>query len=77
MCPILWRDYADYCGPTNRGNVVNTAANVPVTVTFNHLIRPYLVLRIGFAFAITVIGLPLALIWFCGVGQWWALHRCT
>ncbi|MBS1560291.1 MAG: PH domain-containing protein [Bacteroidetes bacterium] len=57
-------------------------APAPITVTFNQLIRPYLVLRIGFAMAITVIGLPLAVIWFCGVGQWWARHyfqklQCT
>jgi len=41
---------------------------------FNPLIRPYLVLQIGFAMAITVIGIPFALIWFLGVGQWWARH---
>ena len=41
---------------------------------FNPLIRAYLVVTIGFAMACTCIGLPLALIWFCGVGQWWAHH---
>ncbi len=41
---------------------------------FNPLIRPYLVVTIGFTMAITIIGLPLAVIWFCGVGQWWARH---
>jgi membrane protein YdbS with pleckstrin-like domain len=24
--------------------------------------------------ACTVIGIPLAIVWFCGVGQWWARH---
>ena len=48
---------------------------VPATrAAFNPLIRPYLVVTIGFTMAITIIGLPLALIWFCGVGQWWARH---
>ncbi|NOT58772.1 MAG: PH domain-containing protein [Acidobacteria bacterium] len=42
--------------------------------SFNPLIRPYLVVTIGFTIAITIIGLPLAVIWFCGVGQWWARH---
>ncbi|CAN5513330.1 PH domain-containing protein [soil metagenome] len=61
---------------------MNSSDNFSVSVTFNQLIRPYLVLRIGFTMAITVIGLPLALIWFCGVGQWWARHyfqklQCT
>ncbi len=41
---------------------------------FNPLIRPYLVVTIGLAMASTIVGLPLALIWFCGVGQWWAGH---
>ena len=41
---------------------------------FNPLIRPYLVLQIGFVLAMTIIGIPLAVIWFCGVGQWWARH---
>ncbi|WP_028446997.1 PH domain-containing protein [Chitinimonas koreensis] len=41
---------------------------------FNPLIRPYLVLYGGLTLAITVVGLPLALLWFCGVGQWWARH---
>ncbi|MEQ1517430.1 MAG: PH domain-containing protein [Usitatibacteraceae bacterium] len=41
---------------------------------FNPLIRPYLVLQVGFFLIITVFGIPLALIWFLGVGQWWARH---
>src|ERR1041385_6599178 len=44
------------------------------TAQFNPLIRLYLVVTIGFSIAITIIGLPLALIWFLGVGQWWARH---
>ncbi len=45
-----------------------------VVAKFNPLIRPYLVVTIGFTMAVTIIGIPLALIWFCGVGQWWARH---
>ena len=41
---------------------------------FNPLIRPYLVVQIGFVLAITLVGIPLAIIWFLGVGQWWARH---
>jgi putative membrane protein len=41
---------------------------------FNPLIKPFLVIQIGFTLAITIIGLPLALIWFLGVGRWWAQH---
>lgn len=42
--------------------------------SFNELIKPYLVLTIGIAIASSIIGIPLALIWFLGVGQWWARH---
>jgi len=48
--------------------------DLPLRAEFNPLIRPYLVLTIGFSIALTVIGLPLALIWFLGVGPWWARH---
>ena len=41
---------------------------------FNPLIRPYLVLQIGFGLAVTIIGIPFAIIWVLGVGQWWARH---
>ncbi len=45
-----------------------------VVAKFNALIRPYMVLQIGFVLVMTIIGIPLALIWFAGVGQWWARH---
>ncbi len=48
--------------------------NHALRAEFNPLIRPYLVVTIGFTLAITIIGLPLAVIWFCGAGQWWARH---
>ena len=45
-----------------------------VVANFNPLYRPYLVITIGLTVFITIIGIPLAIIWFCGVGQWWARH---
>jgi membrane protein YdbS with pleckstrin-like domain len=41
---------------------------------FNPLIKPFLVIKIGFVMAGTVVGIPVAVIWFLGVGQWWARH---
>ncbi len=41
---------------------------------FNPLIRPYLVITIGSAMLLTIVFAPLAIIWFLGVGQWWARH---
>lgn len=46
----------------------------PIVAQFNPLYRPYLVVTIGLAMLVTIIGIPLALVWFCGVGQWWAGH---
>lgn len=42
--------------------------------SFNELIKPYLVLTIGITIASTIIGIPLALAWFLGLGQWWSRH---
>jgi membrane protein YdbS with pleckstrin-like domain len=50
------------------------AAPNATRAAFNPLIRPYLVVTIGLTMAATIIGIPLALIWFLGVGQWWARH---
>ncbi len=41
---------------------------------FNPLIRPYLVVQVGFVLVICVVTIPLAIVWFLGVGQWWARH---
>lgn len=41
---------------------------------FNPLIRPYLVATIGLTMVCTIIGIPVAIIWFLGAGQWWARH---
>lgn len=45
-----------------------------VTAQFNPLIKPFLVLKFGAVMLCTVVGIPLALIWFLGVGRWWAQH---
>lgn len=45
-----------------------------VKASFNPLIRPYLVIYGAAIFVITIVGIPLAIIWLCGVGQWWARH---
>ena len=40
----------------------------------NPLIKPFLVLQIGFGMICTVIGIPVAIVWFLGLGRWWAQH---
>ena len=41
---------------------------------FNPLIKPFLVIKFGLVMMSTVIGIPLAVVWFLGVGRWWAQH---
>jgi membrane protein YdbS with pleckstrin-like domain len=41
---------------------------------FNPLIKPFLVIKIGFVMCCTVVGIPVAIVWFLGVGRWWAQH---
>jgi len=52
----------------------DAASSKVVSVQFNPLIRPYLVVTMGCTMLLSCIGIPLALVWFCGVGQWWARH---
>ena len=46
----------------------------PFHAAFNPLIKPFLVVKIGCVMVCTVFGIPLAILWFLGVGQWWARH---
>ncbi len=52
----------------------NSPTPVPTNAAFNPLIRPYLVLQGALILTMTVFGIPLAIIWVLGVGQWWARH---
>lgn len=47
---------------------------IAVRARFNPLIKLYLVVTIGFTMVCTVVGIPLAILWFLGVGRWWAQH---
>jgi putative membrane protein len=48
--------------------------SAPLYAKFNPLIKPFLVMKIGAALMCTVVGIPLAIAWFLGVGRWWAQH---
>jgi putative membrane protein len=47
---------------------------IAVRARFNPLIKPFLVMKIGVTMMCTVVGIPLAIIWFLGLGRWWAQH---
>ncbi|MEP7156063.1 MAG: PH domain-containing protein [Betaproteobacteria bacterium] len=51
-----------------------TPASPETQARFNPLIRPYLVMKFGFLLIMSIAGIPLAVLWFLGVGQWWARH---
>jgi membrane protein YdbS with pleckstrin-like domain len=53
---------------------MSDAAPTSIRAGFNPLIRPYLVITIGFTLVMTIVLIPLAILWFLGVGQWWARH---
>ena len=50
------------------------STTTPLRTRFNPLIRPYLVISVGCSLLVTVIGIPFAILWFLGIGQWWARH---
>ena len=45
-----------------------------IRAQFNPLIKPFLVLKIGVVMVGTIVGIPLAIVWFLGLGRWWAQH---
>ncbi len=49
-------------------------ATTTIHARFNPLIKPFLVVKIGFVMMSTIVGIPLAIVWFLGVGRWWAQH---
>jgi membrane protein YdbS with pleckstrin-like domain len=52
----------------------STPTPLPIKVSFNPLIRPYLVLSIAASLCVTIVLIPLAVLWCLGIGQWWARH---
>lgn len=53
--------------PNSEGTIIHKAE-------FNSVLRIYILLYVGFFLLISVIGIPLAIAWFCGVGQWYSRH---
>jgi putative membrane protein len=44
------------------------------TARFNPVIRTYILLYVGFFLLISIIGIPLLILWLAGVGQWYSRH---
>ena len=52
----------------------NSEGTIVHKAEFYVILRTYIVLYVGFILITSIIGIPLALIWFCGVGQWYSRH---
>jgi putative membrane protein len=47
---------------------------VILTAKFNPVIKTYILLYVGFFLFISIIGIPLLIIWLLGAGQWYCRH---
>jgi putative membrane protein len=52
----------------------NSEGTVILKAEFNTILRTYILLYIAFFLFISIIGIPLCIIWLCGVGQWYSRH---
>jgi uncharacterized membrane protein YdbT with pleckstrin-like domain len=50
---------------------------LPAKAVFSPRIQPYLIISLALVMAVTVIGIPLAIVWCLGLGQWWARRYCA
>jgi len=50
--------------------------NEPILIKaeFNPIVKTYILLYICGILLVTIVGIPLAIIWLCGVGQWYSRH---
>ena len=60
--------------PTQSTLLPMTKDDTGIHAQFNPLIKPFLVLKIGVVMMSTIVGIPLAVIWFLGLGRWWSRH---
>ena len=42
--------------------------------TFNPIIKTYILLYVAFFMIVSILGIPLLLVWFLGFGQWYSKH---
>lgn len=54
--------------------IATPESELPLKVSFNPIIRTYLLFYVAFFMLISVIGIVLLPFWFLGIGQWWSRH---
>jgi len=45
-----------------------------INAEFNPIVKTYILLYVFSFLCVIIVGLPLAIIWICGVGQWYSRH---
>ncbi len=53
-------------------HVVDSSAVVVQNAAFNPVVRYYILLQVALVLMVSIVGIPLAIIWVCGVGQWYS-----
>jgi len=48
--------------------------NFYLKATFNPIIKTYILMYVGVVMILTIIGIPIAILWFLGLGQWYSKH---
>jgi putative membrane protein len=50
--------------------------NEPIIIKaeFNPIVKTYILLYVCGILLVTIVGIPLAIVWLCGVGQWYSRH---
>lgn len=52
----------------------NSEGKVIEKVLFNPILKTYILLYIGLKLITTIIGIPVAIVWFLGLGRWYSKH---
>lgn len=53
---------------------MNSDNKILIKAAFNPVIRSYIFVYVGFILFVSIIGIPLLIIWMLGLGQWYSRH---
>ncbi len=48
--------------------------NILIKAEFNEILKTYIFVYVLGILLITIVGIPLAIVWLCGLGQWYSRH---
>ena len=52
----------------------NIEGKIILKAEFNSILKTYILFYVGFFLVLSIIGIPIAIIWFLGLGQWYSKH---